>query len=40
MPSLSREQINQYEEDGYITPINVFSKDGVRVCFIGVNVDL
>ena len=27
MPNLSSEQINQYNEDGYIAPINVLSRD-------------
>ena len=34
MPNLSQEQINQYQEDGYIAPINVLSReeaDEIRV---------
>ncbi len=27
MPNLSKEQINQYQEDGYLAPINVLSRD-------------
>ena len=27
MPNLSSEQINQYNKDGYIAPIDVLSKD-------------
>ena len=34
MPNLSSEQINQYNNDGYIAPIDVLSEDEAIACHL------
>ena len=40
MPSLTPDQLKQYEEEGYIAPIDVLSKEEAKDCSFSISIEL